>query len=162
HPGITLSTFSFPRSAWERGFLFFTRRWLGAAWCRRSRSPRCCGCGCRLGLAAAMPLENPRRRELAQFVTHHVFRDEQPHKLFAVMDHERMSDEIRNHGAIARPGFDRLASAALVHTFDAGQQALVDIRSFLQRSAHGLIPSLLRSKVRSGAASPQNCGGGRV
>src|SRR5437667_6478488 len=73
------------------------------------------GQGGRFGLAAAMPLEYARRRKFAQLVADHVFCNKQSDELLAVMNHEGVTDEIGNHGAIARPGLDRLASTALVH-----------------------------------------------
>src|SRR5438132_3985148 len=120
------------------------------------------GQGGRFGLAAAMPLEYARRRKFAQLVADHVFCNKQPDELLAVMNHEGVADEIGNHRAIARPGLDRLASAALVHAFDAGQQAWVYIRSLFQRSAHRFIPLLFWRKVRSGTATSQDRGVGRL
>src|ERR1700730_4387478 len=90
------------------------------------------GCGSRrLGLAAAMAAKNTRRRKLTQFMSHHVFRDEQLDELLAVVNLEGVADEIRHDHAVARPRLERLL--ARPHALDLGQQPLVHIRpTFLQ------------------------------
>src|SRR3954468_10860054 len=86
----------------------------------------------RLPLAAAVAAEHARRRELAELVADHVFRDEQLGELPAVVDQEGVADELGNDGAIPRPGLDRLAvSRALA--FDLGQQPHVHMGSLLDR-----------------------------
>src|SRR5262245_14628396 len=106
------------------------RRWRGAS---------CRGC-CRLGTAAAMTLEHTRGGELAQLVADHIFSDEQLQEGLAVMNHERVADEIGHDRAIARPRFDRLAMPRLL-LFHFLQQTQIDVRTFLQRSTHVPKPS---------------------
>src|SRR5258706_11432561 len=51
--------------------------------------------GCRrLRSAARMALEHAGRGEFAQLVSHHVFGHEQLHEVLAVVNHERMADEV--------------------------------------------------------------------
>src|SRR5207248_3089240 len=69
------------------------------------------GRGGRLRSAARVPLENSRRGKFAELVAHHVLGHEQLHEVLAVVDHERVADEIGHDGAIARPRPDRLAAA---------------------------------------------------
>src|SRR5262249_39285614 len=84
-----------------------------------------------LTLPSTVPLEDPRRRELAELVADHVLRDEQLHELPPVVHQERMPDELRDDGAVARPGLDRLAVPGGL-ALDLGQQARIDVRSFLE------------------------------
>src|SRR4051794_16029758 len=60
-------------------------------------------------LPAAVPLEDPGRRELTQLVPDHVFRHVQPHELPPVVDQEGRAHELRHDRAVARPRPDRLA-----------------------------------------------------
>src|SRR5262245_9435563 len=112
---------------------------------RRTACTRgCCGRGGGCLPAAAVPLENPRRRELAQFVADHVFRHVQPHELPAVMDHKRLTNELRHDRAVPRPGLERLAADAAMLTLHFGEQALINVRALFQRSAHILVlPTLV-------------------
>src|SRR5262245_30714951 len=84
-----------------------------------------------LALATAVPLEDPRRREFAELVADHVLGDEQLHELPPVVHQERVPDELRDDGAVARPGLDRLAVPGGL-ALDLGQQARIDVRSFLE------------------------------
>src|SRR5207247_1449423 len=97
--------------------------------------------------AAAVALEDARRRELAELVPDHVLGHEQPRVLLAVVDHERGADELRDDGAVARPGPHRLAVLAMLLVL--AQQPGVDVRAFLQRTAH-----------RNSSASRRACPGG--
>ena len=70
--------------------------------------------------------------KLTQFVSHHIFRHKEGIKDLAVMDQERVPDEIGcNHGP-ARPSLDRLLRAAFVHLIDFVQQLWLDERAFLK------------------------------
>src|SRR5207248_2938271 len=88
--------------------------------------------GCRPGrrglLAAAVALEDPCRRELAQLVADHVLGHIQPHELPAVVDHEGLTNELRDDRAVARPGLHRLAAPGALLPFYLGQQARIDVR----------------------------------
>src|SRR5207302_1756035 len=66
------------------------------------------------GAGAAMTLERPRRCEFAELMPHHVLGHEKLHELTAIMNEESVTDKVRHNRAIARPGFDRLAMAALL------------------------------------------------
>src|SRR5579871_3009917 len=96
-------------------------------------------------LAAAVPLEEPGRRELPELVTHHVLGHVQPGELPAVVHEERLADELRYDRAIPRPGLERLAGAGALLPLHLGQQPLIDVGAFLQRPAHDGDP--FRSKV---------------
>src|SRR5262249_732731 len=102
----------------------------------RGCASRCCSRRCRLGPAAAVSAKNPRRRELTQLVTHHVFRHEQLGKLPAVVNQKRVSEEIRDDGAIPRPGLDRITMSRALLFFHLGKQLFIHIRAFFYRSTH--------------------------
>src|SRR5262245_45061531 len=87
-------------------------------------------------LPAGVPLEQPGRRELAELVTDHVFRHVQLHEDAAVVDQERLLDEVRQDRAVARPRLDRLAVAGLLRLLDLGQKPLVVVRPLLRGPAH--------------------------
>ena len=61
-----------------------------------------------------MVLERARRRELAELVSHHVFRDVDRKELLPVVDVEIKPDEVRRNRRTARPGLDGLAVAAFL------------------------------------------------
>src|SRR6185503_12770279 len=61
-----------------------------------------------LALAAAVAAEQAGRRELAELVPDHVLGHEQLDEGPAVVDHERVADELRHDRAVARPRLDRL------------------------------------------------------
>src|SRR5579884_1529441 len=113
--------------------------------------------GRRLALAAAVPLEDPRRRELAELVSDHVLGHVQPHELPAVVDQERLPDELRHDRAVAGPGLDRLAAAGALLPLHLAHQALVDVGPFFQRPAHegDLIQRLDILRPARGPASPR-------
>src|SRR5436190_19422976 len=83
-----------------------------------------------------MTAKHPRRCEFAQLVADHVLRHEQLDELPSVVHHERVPDEVRHDRAIARPRLERLATACALLTLDLTQQALADVRSLLDRTAH--------------------------
>src|SRR5262245_19703993 len=89
----------------------------------RWRGGRCCGL-----LAAAVTLEYAGRGELSQLVPDHVLSDKHLSVLPAVVNQERVADELRANGAVARPGFERLL--AMPELIDLGQQPLIDVRPF--------------------------------
>src|SRR5262249_45871090 len=89
-----------------------------------------------LPLAAAVSLEDPGRRELAELVTDHVLDDEQPHERPAVVDEEGVADELGDDRTVARPRLDRFAGTAPLLPLDLGIQAFVNVRAFFQRTTH--------------------------
>src|SRR5690606_37779915 len=87
---------------------------------------------------AAVPPEEPRRRELAQLVPDHVLRDVHGNELVAVVHRERVPDEVRGHRRRARPGLDDPLLAPAVHLPDLLEQLRVDVRSLSYGSSHSL------------------------
>src|SRR5438034_9171549 len=105
----------------------------------------CCGCssggGLRLLRLAAMTLERPRRRELAQSVADHILRHEDFHVNLAVVDHEGQAHKLGHDRASTGPRLDRLFRAAPL----GGLHLLVDLevhkRTFFLGSAHVSVAS---------------------
>jgi len=77
-------------------------------------------------------LEHARRRKLSELVSYHVLSYEHGVEDLPVVHEERVSNEVRsNHGA-ARPGFDRLLHACIVHLVDLFEEMEVDERPLLK------------------------------
>src|SRR4051812_27737020 len=91
----------------------------------------------RLGRLAAVAPERPGRRELAELVPDHVLGHVELDEVLAVVDREVLADELGHDRAGTRPGLDRLAVAGLVGPVHPLEQALDDVRAFLQRTSHG-------------------------
>src|SRR5205823_613523 len=91
--------------------------------------------------ASAVAAERARRGELAELVADVVLGDVHLDELPAVVDEEGLADELGHHGAVARPGLERLAVAAALLLLDPRHQALVHVGAFFQRPAHSLFPS---------------------
>src|SRR6266704_3005192 len=104
-------------------------RYSNALTCRRRRCGRARRSRHR-GLLAAVAFEDPRRRELAELVSDHVFLHEHLDELVPVVDLERVPDEFGDDRARATPGLERLFGAALVEHPHAVEQLLVDERTF--------------------------------
>jgi len=81
-------------------------------------------------LTSRMSAERSRRGKFAKFMSHHVFGDEDFYVPATVVNHERVSNEFRNHGAGSGPGFDRLFFASIVQFDDFGKQLFVYKRTF--------------------------------
>ncbi len=62
-----------------------------------------------------MTFKGPRRRKLAQLVSHHVLRDVHRDELLAVVHGQRVPDEIRNDGGPPRLGPNNLLFVPVVH-----------------------------------------------
>ncbi len=77
-----------------------------------------------------MALKHSCRRELAQFVSHHVFSDKHLVKHFAVMDKERKADELRHYRTSSRPCLYWLARAGGILFVDFYKNLLVNVWSF--------------------------------
>src|SRR5262245_22388128 len=105
----------------------------------RPRS-RCATCGSRRGgfgsLAAAVTAEDPRRGKFAQLVADHVFLHEHTQELVAVVNLERVPDELRNDRARPSPGLDGLLGAVLVQLAHLAEELLIHERAFFGASAH--------------------------
>src|SRR5258708_28263787 len=62
-------------------------------------------------LVARMAVEGPRRRELAELVTHHFLVDRYRHMLLAVVDADHQADELRQDGRAAAPDLGNVMTA---------------------------------------------------
>ena len=60
----------------------------------------------------------------------HVFGDEHLQVRLAVVNHERVADELWNDRAGPRPGGERILDAPLVQLLDLAEQLRVDVRTF--------------------------------
>ena len=83
-----------------------------------------------------MALERTGKRELAELVPDHIFRDVYRNMLSTVMNGDGMTDKLRENSRCARPGLKNLLLALLIHGNDSVIQLLFHERSFLQTSAH--------------------------
>jgi hypothetical protein len=60
----------------------------------------------------------------------HIFCHEDRNELLAVMNRERMSDHIRNHGGPSRPGLNDLSILVLIHPLHFLKQMIVNECTF--------------------------------
>src|SRR5918993_2773903 len=81
-------------------------------------------------------------RDPAEPVADHVLRDVHRHVLPAVVDGNRVADEVREDHGRARPGLDDLPLVPLVHVLHPDEKPGLDERSLLDRSRHALTPLL--------------------
>src|SRR5262249_11272609 len=95
-----------------------------------------------LPLAAAVAAEDARWGELAELVPDHVLGDVQLDELLSVVDLEVLADELGDDRAVASPGADRLTLVGALIALHLGQQPLIDVGPFLQRTTH--CPNLVR------------------
>ena len=109
---------------------------LFATHCRCSAAPSCRRASASFFDLAAVAAEGARRGELAQPVADHVFRHEHFQVHLAVVNHERVADELRHDRAGPGPGLDRLLRADRVHPLHLAEQLRIDERTFFQRSSH--------------------------
>ena len=68
-------------------------------------------------------------RKFTQTMTDHVFRDEDRHVYLAIVNGERVPDEIRKNHGTARPGLDRLFSAGRIHFLDFFENAFLYVKA---------------------------------
>src|SRR5581483_7792020 len=87
--------------------------------------------------------EQARGGELAQLVADHVLGDVDGHVAAPIVHADGVADEVGEDGRVARPGLDHALLGAAVHGLDAAEQTLVDVRSFLDGSAHRPVPLFL-------------------
>src|SRR5437879_298431 len=126
----------FPRiwSSTSRAFRADTRTKRARASVRTAlRLPRGRG---RSLLGRAVRLERAGHRELTQPVTDHVLRDVDRNELLAVVDGERVADELRRDRRAARPRLQHLLLPAPVQLLHPREQRLVDVRPLLERTPH--------------------------
>src|SRR5437773_168457 len=87
-------------------------------------------------LGLAVRLERARERELAEPVADHVLGHVHGDELLAVVDGQRVPDELRRDGRPARPRLEHLLLAGAVELLDPLVQLLVDERPLLERTSH--------------------------
>src|SRR5271168_141801 len=85
-----------------------------------------------------MAVERPRRREFAELVSDHLFRDEHRDVLVTVVDAERDPDELRQDGRAAAPDLDDVRAAGAARRVGFLQEIAVYERPFPDRAGHGL------------------------
>src|SRR6267142_2109906 len=96
------------------------------------------GLGFLLGRRAlrAVTAEQPRRREFAELVAHHVLGDVHGDELVPVVHRERVADEVGGDGAPPRPGLEHLLLVPLVEGANLHHQRLLDVRTLLDAASH--------------------------
>lgn len=75
-------------------------------------------------------LKDARRGELAELVTNHVLGNVHGDKRLAVVDAERVPDEIGGNRRATGPGLDRLLGAGLHRLLDFLEQVVIDEETF--------------------------------
>src|SRR3954452_9115848 len=70
--------------------------------------------------------------ELAEAMADHVLGHVDRDVLLAVVDGDRVADEVREDDAVARPRLEHALLALAVHCLDTPEQACLDVRSLLQ------------------------------
>ena len=83
-----------------------------------------------------MTLEHSRKREFAQFVSHHVFSDENRIENLTVVHEEGLPDKFRSDCGTARPGLNWPLDSGIVDFVDLFEEVLLDERPLFERSAH--------------------------
>src|SRR5690606_33945544 len=80
--------------------------------------------------------EGPRRRELAELVADHLFRDEDRNVFLPVVDAERQAHELRQDGGAAAPGLNDLRATGRASGVRLLEQITIDERAFPERACH--------------------------
>src|SRR5512139_1977122 len=81
-------------------------------------------------LVRNVSLEGTRYGKLAQFVADHVFSHKHRHMLAAVMNRNRQTDEVGQHGGTTRPGLDRALVTGAANGLNLFQQMPVNEGAF--------------------------------
>src|SRR5512137_580081 len=84
-----------------------------------------------LGHVLTVTAEDPGRHELAELVTDHVLGDVDRDELVAVVDGQRVADELGQHRRAPRPGLEHALRAAAIQRLDLPYEGLDDVRSLL-------------------------------
>ena len=71
-------------------------------------------------------------RKFTELVANHVLSHEYRDKIFAIVNEEGVTNEIRSHHRAARPGFDRAFLTRVIHCVDLLQKLLINKRSFFE------------------------------
>src|SRR3569623_1909084 len=80
-------------------------------------------------LVGRMPVIGAGRRELAELVADHLFRDDDRHMLVAVVDAKGQADELRHDGRAPAPHLDHFAAAGGARLVGLLEQVTVDERA---------------------------------
>src|SRR5687768_8218053 len=91
-------------------------------------------------VVAGVTAEQPRRRELAELVAHHVLRHVHGDELVPVVHGEGVAHELRQHRARARPGLHDLLLVAGVQCGHLLRQGVLHERALLYASRHSRVP----------------------
>jgi len=83
-----------------------------------------------LSAFSAVSSEESGLGELSQFVSDHIFGDEDFIEHFSVVDEKGIAYEFRHNGTCPCPGFDRLFFAAGFHFLDLSEQFRGNERTF--------------------------------
>ena len=86
-----------------------------------------------------MLLEDSRGRKFTKLVSNHVFGDKNRIKNFAVVNEERVANELWRDRRAARPGLDRFLHVTGIHFVDLVENVLINKRTFFKRTTHSLI-----------------------
>src|SRR5690606_25858758 len=87
-------------------------------------------------LLVRVAAEHTRQTELTQLMTDHILRHEDVIEMAAVMNLERVTDELRHNRASARPGPQWPSLARLIHRLHTAIQLLIYEWTFFQRTSH--------------------------
>ena len=83
-----------------------------------------------------MTAERPRRGELTQLVPHHLLGRKHTKVRAAVVNQERVADELRHDCARPGPRLNRVTSTALSLPYHLKIKLLINKRTFFLRSSH--------------------------
>src|SRR5688500_3820889 len=101
----------------------------GAAWSRSGLT--------RFGLfVSRMSKESSGRRELAKFMSDHVFGNKHRNELSTVVHADRMTDHLRRHRGSTGPGPDDLLLTRFVHGRNLFGQMFIDEGPLFYRTRH--------------------------
>src|SRR5579872_2338893 len=99
-------------------------------------------------LVAGMAGEGPGRRELAEFVTHHVLRHQHGQKLATVVDAEGQPNELRQNGRAARPNPDDLVATRGARSIRLVEEIAINERTLPDGTRHAHLPLLRRRMIK--------------
>lgn len=81
-------------------------------------------------LATAVRLKGSRGSKFAKFVPHHIFGDQHLDVITAVVNHERVPNELGNHRAGSSPRLDWLLRTRRFRFLNFQEKLLVDVGAF--------------------------------
>jgi hypothetical protein len=86
---------------------------------------------------AAVALKDARGRELAELVADHVFGDVNGGENLAIVNAERVADEIRRDRRAAGPSLNGFLDAGFDRLFDFLEEVVIDKKTFFDGTCHG-------------------------